>query len=300
VHSSDQPTSSFSIKKVLKLLLKVIVTILCFWYIATKIDFTASLQAIGKANWYYMTIAVLLYALSKIISSFRLNIYFRNIQLFLSEWENMKLYWLGMFYNLFLPGSIGGDAYKVVILKKRRNAPYKPAITATLLDRFSGLLGLGIILAGYSFLVVDNRIFNLFLLIGSVLSIGVTFLIIKRFFKVFLPGFWNTFFGGLAVQGIQVVCIYVIMLSLGIPVSNQWIFIFLLASVVSVFPISMGGGLGTRELVFAEGARYFHLDPHMGVTISLIFFLCNLLSCVWGAYFVFVDPLKPSTTVVNN
>jgi uncharacterized membrane protein YbhN (UPF0104 family) len=64
------------------------------------------------------------------------------------------------------------------------------------------------------------------------------------------------------------------------------------ASVVSVLPISLGGGLGTREFVFVEGAGFFKLDPHLGIVISLLFYLSNLLSAVWGAYFVFHDPLK--------
>ena len=87
------------------------------------------------------------------------------------------------------------------------------------------------------------------------------------------------------------------LLSLHITESQpEWIFIFLIASVVSVLPISLGGGLGTRELVFAEGANFFHLDPHLGVIISLLFYLSNLLSSVWGAYFVFHDPLKENNS----
>lgn len=68
----------------------------------------------------------------------------------------MKLYWLGMFYNLFLPGSISGDAYKIVILKRRYNAPYKKTSAAVLLDRFNGLPGLGLILAFYCIFVIDS------------------------------------------------------------------------------------------------------------------------------------------------
>src|SRR5215213_8582504 len=90
----------------LKLLFKVAITILCFWYISAKINLTAALSALLKANWFFLFIALLFFVLSKILSAFRLNIYFRNIKLQLSEWKNIKLYWLGMFYNLFLPGSI--------------------------------------------------------------------------------------------------------------------------------------------------------------------------------------------------
>jgi glycosyltransferase 2 family protein len=121
---------------------------------------------------------------------------------------------------------------------------------------------------------------------------------LRFFFKDFLPGFWPTFFWGMAVQIFQVVCLYCVLLSLHIPLHQpEWIFIFLVASVVSVLPISLGGGLGTREVVFAEGARFFGLDPHLGVIISLLFYLSNVLSSVWGAYFVFHDPLKEDTRV---
>ena len=109
---SPPPKKSFS-NQAFKLLLKIAITILCFWYISTKIDFSKTWQALLQANWWWLMLGVLLYAFSKFISAFRLNIYFRNIGLRLSEWDNIKLYWLGMFYNLFLPGGIGGEQDRV-------------------------------------------------------------------------------------------------------------------------------------------------------------------------------------------
>jgi glycosyltransferase 2 family protein len=281
--------------QMVKLIIKIIVTILCFWYISTKINFSEAWDALLQANWLLLSVAVLLYAFSKFLSAFRLNIYFRNISLYISEWDNIKLYWLGMFYNLFLPGAIGGDAYKVIILNKKFRSSLKKTSSAVLLDRFSGLLALGVILALYAVTIFDDLYIRIIVISGGLIAIGAFYMAIRFFFKDFLSGFLPTFLWGLLVQFSQVVCIYFIMNCLGVPIQNEWILIFLLASVVSVFPISLGGGLGTRELVFAEGARFFHLDPHLGVIISLLFYLCNVLSCVWGAYFIFHDPLKGIT-----
>ena len=125
MNTSSSPAAKSLSSRLVKLLIKIAVTIFCFWYISTKINFSKSLQALLGANWVFLGAAVLLYALSKLLSAFRLNIYFRNIKLGLPEWENIKLYWLGMFYNLFLPGAIGGDAYKVILLNKKLGAPYK-------------------------------------------------------------------------------------------------------------------------------------------------------------------------------
>lgn len=294
MESNSSSVTRSKVSNFIKLFFKLAVSAACFWYMSTKIDFSKTWQALLKANWWWLGLAILLYTLSKLLSAFRLNIFLRCIQLHLTEWQNIKLYWLGMFYNLFLPGSIGGDAYKVVLLNKRLKIPYKKASAAILLDRFSGLLGVGIILSIYGIFVLNNKWYDAILAGCSALAILFFYLITRYFFKDFLHGFLPTFTYGLTVQLVQVFCLYTILMSLRLPVNHEWIFIFLLASVVSVFPISMGGGLGTRELVFAEGARFFQLDPELGVTISLLFFLCNLLSCFWGAYFIYHDPLPIS------
>jgi hypothetical protein len=277
----------------LKFLLKIGVTIICFWYISKKIDFSAAKDAFLRVNWAWLFLAIVLLMLSKLFSAFRLNIYFRNILIHLPEWKNIKLYWLGMFYNLFLPGSISGDAYKVVLLKKKYNSSYKKISAAVLLDRFSGLLALGLIMSVYGVIVLDNRLYDTILVIGSIITVIALYLVIRFYFKDFLPGFWPTFIWGLIVQSTQVICIYCILLSLHLPIDQpQWIFIFLVAAVVAVFPVSLGGGLGTRELVFVEGAKYFHLDPQMALVISLLFYLSTVAASIWGIFFVFYDPLK--------
>src|SRR5688500_18824193 len=92
------------VKNILKLILKVAVTVLCLWYVSQKIDWRLTLSLLKQSNKWYVIVAALLFTASKVVSSVRLNIYFRNIAVHLSEVKNLKLYWLGMFYNLFLPG----------------------------------------------------------------------------------------------------------------------------------------------------------------------------------------------------
>ena len=109
----------------LKLLLKIAVTVACLWYVSGKIDITKAGLALQDANWFYLFLALIAFVFSKYISAIRLNIYFKNIEIYLPEWTNIRLYWLGMFYNLFLPGSIGGDAYKVILLNREQQSSLK-------------------------------------------------------------------------------------------------------------------------------------------------------------------------------
>jgi uncharacterized membrane protein YbhN (UPF0104 family) len=290
--SNEHTKPKSRIYKLLSLLAKILITIVCFWYISKKIDFGQALRALQHANWLLLFFSVLLYVLSKIVAAYRLNIYFKNIRLHLPQGENLKLYWLGMFYNLFLPGSISGDAYKVVMLNKRLKAPYKKTSAAVLLDRFSGLLGLGVILSLYGVFVLQDALLYDLLIAGCLAAIIVLYVVVRKLFREFLAGFFPTLLWGIAVQGIQVVGVYLILSALHIDTNlHFWIFIFLAASVISVLPLSLGGGLGTREVVFTEGATFFHLDPHLGVIISLLFYLSSVAGSLPGAWFIFHDPL---------
>ncbi|HEX7847441.1 MAG TPA: lysylphosphatidylglycerol synthase domain-containing protein, partial [Chitinophagaceae bacterium] len=90
----------------------------------------------------------------------------------------------------------------------------------------------------------------------------------------------------------QVICAYLIMAALGIPAHvTEYIFIFLVSSVVSVLPLTIGG-LGIREVVFLEGSKYFGLLQETSVVISILFYLITLFTSAWGAVYVFKDPLK--------
>jgi uncharacterized membrane protein YbhN (UPF0104 family) len=277
--------------KWLKLFIKIVITAVCFWYVSGKIDFNKAGDALQSANWMYLVIALAVFVISKLLSAFRLNIYFKNAGVNLPGLQNIKLYWLGMFYNLFLPGSISGDAYKVFLVKKRYNASYKKLTAAVLLDRFSGLLGLGLILAIYSIRVIENTQYIAAIISGAVLSIIILFFIITRWLKDFIPSFIPALFLGLLVQVAQVVCVYLLMATLGIPLQvSEYVFIFLVSSVVAVLPLTIGG-LGIREVVFLEGSGYFGLVQETSVVISLLFYLITLLTSAVGLMYVFKDPL---------
>ena len=197
-----------------------------------------------------------------------------------------------MFYNLFLPGAISGDAYKVILLKRRYKTSYKKASAAVLLDRFSGLLALGMLLSIYGIILIDHPYLDTILVAGTILAIAGYYFVVRFMFRYLLPGFMYSIALGLAVQAAQVIAIYFIMGSLGIPVDqHQWILIFLASAVITIFPISLGGGLGTRELVFTEGARYFNLDLSTGLVISLLFYAVTVIGSLWGINYLFNDPL---------
>jgi uncharacterized membrane protein YbhN (UPF0104 family) len=274
------------------LILKLLITVVCKWYVYKKIYLIHFSGTLASANWWLLFVATVLYMLSKIVASIRLNIYFRNIGIRISQLQNLKLYWLGLFYNLFLPGSITGDAYKVIRLTKLYGVPYKKTTSAVLLDRVTGLLGLSFVLALYGTLVLKNPFFIAIIIAGAFTATAASYLTIKKWFPYFLPGFWQTFFWGLVVQLFSNASAYAIMYSLGISQDlNKYLFIFLIASIAAVLPLTLGG-LGAREIVFLELSKYFQLNEHTSVLIGFLVYVTVVISSAGGLMYIFTDPLK--------
>ena len=97
---------------------KIAISAILIYFIFTKVDFKEVLEIVGKTNPLYLLIAILFFMASKVLASVRLNLYFHQLGVKLTQKGNLKLYLLGMFYNLFLPGGIGGDAYKGLFNQK--------------------------------------------------------------------------------------------------------------------------------------------------------------------------------------
>lgn len=279
--------------KWIKLALKIAITLVCIWYISTKIDKSALLQTWANTNFWYILAAWMAFMLSKLLSAFRLNLYFKSLGIQMSNPIHIRLYWLGMFYNLFLPGSIGGDAYKVIRISRVYDVPYKKTAVAVLLDRFSGLFAL-ILLTSFLWAgVFKGGYYSIWVVVGGFGIIPVSYLVVKKLFPYFERCFVPTYLWGLLVQLLQVVCMFCILKALHVSdmtIAISYLLLFMISSVVAVLPFTVGG-LGGRELVFLWGAQFLHLDVQQAVAASLLFYFITVLASAVGFPFVFADPL---------
>jgi uncharacterized membrane protein YbhN (UPF0104 family) len=276
-------------KNQLKTLLKLILTGLALYLVFRKIDTQQLFAILQTLQWPWLIPAVLLFVLSKVATAVRLNQYFKNIGLYLSEKLNFRLYLIGMFYNLFLPGGIGGDGYKVYLLNKQFKTPVKKLLQAALLDRLGGLVAIVFLLFGL-FLMVDleldfleSSIWNALMIGGLILTIPAFWLVQKLVFKDFLPSFWSANAWSFAGQIAQLICAWFILMALGIDEKIlAYQLVFLLSSIVAVLPLTIGG-VGARELVFVYAHQYAGIEEAAAVAFSLIFFLITAGVSLMGA-----------------
>ena len=279
-------------------LLKIAISAALLYFIFSKIQVKEVLTILQRSNPLYVLGALLFFMISKVIAAYRLNLYFYQIQVFLAAKSNLRLYLLGMFYNLFLPGGIGGDAYKGYYIKKAFEVPTKKVVSVLLLDRLSGLLLLFVYacMLGITLQVQELLSVRWILAIGMVASIVIFWALQKKFFSYIIPVFWKSFLYSAGVQLAQLVCVIFILFALQIDMSTiEYLFIFLISSIVSVLPLTIGG-IGSREVVFLYGALWLGLEENMSVSISMLFFLITAFVSLLGIWYHFKKPILETTS----
>lgn len=277
------------VKKRIKLLLKIILTGAALYLVFNKIDTRTTWQVIQSAHIGWLALAWIFFIVSKVFSAFRLNRYFQDIGLNLPQIKNLKLYAIGMFYNLFLPGGIGGDGYKVYLLNKIHKAPVKKLIHCVLLDRGNGLaVLLWLMFCLMLFLDLEWEypisLFWLGLLAMVALPFGF-YLVMYLFFRSFMSSIPASTGYSFLNQVLQLFSAYFILAAL--EVQQQFItylFVFLVSSTVSVLPLTIGG-VGARELVFVYAHDLVGIDRNVAVAFSLLFFLITVLTSLSGIFF---------------
>ena len=275
--------------KAIATVIKLVVSGLLIYFIFSKIDVQEIGNTLRSSNPYYLILALLFFLFSKVIAAFRLNLYFQQLNVLLTQKSNLKLYALGMFYNLFLPGGIGGDAYKGYAIKKRFDVSTKKVVSVLVLDRLSGLLLLFVYACSLLLLVKQETIVALapLFMIGIPVSVLVFWLLNRSFFGYALPIFWKSVAYSALVQLAQLIAVWGIMKSLGIELNQiAYLVIFLVSSIVSVIPLTIGG-IGSREATFFYGASLLGLNENISVGISVIFFLITAFVSLLGVWYHF-------------
>lgn len=285
-------------KKLLTLTLKITLSLIAIYLVIGKIDIEETKTIFTSLNYYWLILGLFFFTLSRVIGALRLNLYFSQIGLNISEILNLKLYYLGMFYNLFLPGGIGGDGYKIFFLHKHFQIKKTSLLKATVLDRISGLFALlflvGIFFSFSSF--TDYFKFNaIWAIILACIMFPLSYLFTSIFSKTFLTIFTSSTVYAVLVQGLQVISALFILYSLN---ENAHIFdyltIFLISSVVAVLPISIGG-IGARELTFIYLLGFLNQEYTIGIALSIIFFLYTFFSSLWGVVYMHLNPNGANT-----
>ena len=285
----------------LNFLLRLAISGIALYFVYSKIDVQEAFQALKSVHLGFFLLALLAFNLSKIVAAFRFKALLKALAISISNGYNIRLLYIGMFYNLFLPGSISGDAYKVYLLQQQHEVKVKHLVSAALLDRISGLVLLVMMAGGFlvfSTFTFDYALFDTIIIAGVLLTFPAFYLGLRWFFARFLSSVWEIGHLSFWVQAGQVACALCLLWSLSVhDYYLDYLTLFMISSVVAVLPFTIGG-VGARELVFLYGVRYLQIEEETAVTFAILFFFVTALTSLVGLFFSDKNKVREPATVM--
>ncbi|MBI5234547.1 MAG: flippase-like domain-containing protein [Deltaproteobacteria bacterium] len=301
-------------KKTLIVALKVIVSSTIMYLLLRGMDMRAFLKTVVSVSPFAVIGAMLFIICIQCVSTLRWSIILKK-DVDVPYLKLFSIYFIGMFFNNFLPTLVGGDIIKGYYLYKA-SGKGGVALASVFMDRYAGfsaliVIALGALIMGHALIAGTGLAFALILLIfgyaaGSLIlwvdlfNSRVMRLLarvqfyqlnekIDKFYKVLMSYrdhrrlLLKAFFCSLIVQAGVIVVYYFIALGLGMKVPMAYFFLFIpLTTAASMLPISVSG-LGIREGVFVFLFTKAGATEEQALSLSLIFFFIAVFISLIGA-----------------
>ena len=133
-----------TIKNLLSLIVKVLVSAALIWYLLSITEFSAVIAALTSASPLWLVLAFITLILGKIITSYRWQILLKAQEIDVPLRFLIGSVFVGQFFNSFLPTTIGGDAmraYDTAIFSKDSTK----SVVSVFVDRMIGVFALAVL-----------------------------------------------------------------------------------------------------------------------------------------------------------
>lgn len=287
-------------KDKLKTILKITVSLGLIIYLFTKKVDTGELVSNFKLiNWVYIPVIFLTIVIHYVVSSFRwksLLIHHRSNEV--SRFYLFKLYFIGAFFNNFMPTSIGGDVYKVYKLGKKINDPIT-SFSSVFTERFTGIMMLVLIgllsmskTIGWGVLVLIVWMVTGFYIgmnVLKILSKKVGFLkklydalmVYKNYPKVLVFAMLTSFL----IQLLSIMTQYFAFMSIGIKLPLFYCFMVFPVITLAGFFIPSINGLGVQDALYVSMFSFVGVSASTAVSASIIYHMIRMSVSLIGGIF---------------
>jgi glycosyltransferase 2 family protein len=271
-------TSLFRHKGAL-ILLKILVSLALFAYVVAKVSPGNVWTAVKPADPRLLAAAAALFLFSSLVGSWLWGRLLRAQGVVIPYRKVAAYYFVGLFFNNFLPSNVGGDIARITDAA-RHSGRVSPVFSATLMDRLIGVMAIGFLAVIASIAALpDLKFYGIYAALAAVFLLSVAAFLsifhrrvlhamewpfravgahgaaaaVGRLFDD-LHGFRNqggallaAFVASTVVQISRIYVHYLVGLALGVRIAAGYYFLFvpILAALISL-PISLNG-LGVRE-----------------------------------------------------
>ncbi len=289
--------------------LKLVISIALFasLFLFGKVDLSESMRACVGANKAYLAVGLVLFLLAVFVMAHRWQLLAQAVGLPRPFMKMVQLYYVGLFFNMFLPSTVGGDVTRCYYLTKGSNK-HLHALTSVLVDRAMGLAMLLLFAtAGITFgpganglplqlkLPVFLLTLAMFCLIPFLPSISKRILgehnwLSRKLNHGTATVFWQdkglicmSLFLSLVSQVMFVMAHIGVGLALGLDKIPLWYyFVFFPSVAVLGFVTPSVNGIGVREWAYCYFLSLMGVDRSVGLAFALILFGLTTISSLVG------------------
>jgi uncharacterized protein (TIRG00374 family) len=307
-------------KRILQWALKVAVSVGLIVYLVQITEKDQLIEKFKTLSFGFVLVAWVYYSLCQLLSAYRWQLFLSVKGIDIPLKKLFSFYMVGMFLNNFIPGAVGGDVVKAYDLYKSTQQA-EIAVTSVFLERFTGLVGLGIIavvaaLVGFQkvqspliwFLVISTALF----LVTAILCIWHDGLsrrcvgllgwlmpsrVSEKFEKFHLALHSYKFHPRTMLLAVLLSVILQLLFAFYYVIAaealkiNLDIFYFILflpiVTIVTMLPLSIGG-LGIREAILVLLFAQVNIASADILSISLTVHVINTVLSCWGGIILLV------------
>jgi uncharacterized protein (TIRG00374 family) len=297
-------------RKHLSTIFKIGVTLLGLAIVLMRFDIQAIGLVIEQADLFWILVGFLLVNASVVLRAYRWLLLIRGLQTRVSFGRLVELYYVGSFFNVFLPSGIGGDVVR--IFEVSRDVPSEIATGTVLIDRMTGLMMLfALALLALPFRPEDfpQALLMIIILIcvggliaGFALLEGSMMRTISRWMPQRIMNMGGEFTlkvtwavdecGWRAIGGAMLVSVLFNLLQIAWWTTTAWAlgldiaygYLLLVVPILSLaMLIPSIGGLGVREFLAPALFAGAGLSPEQAIALTLLVFALERLSGLLGA-----------------
>lgn len=305
--------------KLLNLTARIAISTIILALLITKIDFHEIIKSLINTNHTVLVIGVVIYLLAQFINAYKWKLIANNSGFSNKLREYTDYYFVGLFFNLFLPTTVGGDISKAYYLSKHDLQNRKaPAIYSVLAERYSGVVIIVWVGTIALFTPIGSPIPAVFKILMSLLTLLI-FIVTPAF-----PSFWMQYFKRkkwvrtmlrdiraywsnprLVVKVIYwstlyhmlVLAIHMLLgnaMGINIPI-GYYIMAYSMAAMAGFLPVAFNG-IGPREWAYVYFLSFAGVKESDALIFSVFWFGIMLFSSLFGAIFYLKGQLLPAPT----
>jgi len=311
-------SKGFSVRDLLIFMAKLTVTVVLIAFVLSNLKWTDIHDVVQNPRWGWLLGSLAVYAASAFGGALQWSWILRTAGIEACGREIRRLYFIGLFFNNFLPANIGGDAYKIVDLGRQQHRSMG-VFCSTLLDRLIGMTALTTLAVVFLLMasILDYPLPSsaLLLILVNVGLVCLLALLLSRRLGTWLPGIFHRwgkpgaarwlenvtaelalfrpkvrwlngiFLFSILVQLLRLATHLLVAYGLGLTLSvEQMVQLLVLVPMLALslaLPITING-IGLRESVAAQLLVFSGLAEPQVVAMEMVAFLVQVVFSLQG------------------